>query len=168
MAVTGTKNQRAFLDMLAWSEGTSTSKLTKNDGYDVIVNGYVNGKSVPEAFTDYSVHPFSKGRPSKVFNSKGATSSASGRYQFMLRDYAHYRDLLKLPDFGPESQDRWALQLIKERGALADIEAGRIEAAIMKCGNIWASLPNNRYGQFQHSLANLVASYTKAGGGTTA
>ena len=43
-------NRRAFLDMLAYSEGTSTSPATKDRGYDVIVTG-IDGK--PEIFTDY-------------------------------------------------------------------------------------------------------------------
>ena len=44
-------NQRmAFLDMLAWSEGTDNGRQkTRNHGYDVIVAG--------ELFTDYSDHP---------------------------------------------------------------------------------------------------------------
>ena len=43
-------NQRkAFLDMLAWSEGTDNGRQkTRNHGYDVIVGG--------EPFTDYSDH----------------------------------------------------------------------------------------------------------------
>ena len=42
-------NQRkAFLDMLAWSEGTDNGRQkTRNHGYDVIVG---------ELFTDYSDH----------------------------------------------------------------------------------------------------------------
>ena len=33
-------NQRAFLDMLAWSEGTDNGRQkTRNHGYDVIVGG---------------------------------------------------------------------------------------------------------------------------------
>ncbi|MFT2790552.1 glycoside hydrolase family 104 protein [Serratia sp. T13T92] len=154
-------NLRAFLDMLAWSEGTSTSPATKNNGYDVIVTG-IDKK--PEVFTDFSDHPFNKGRPSKVINSKGLTSNASGRYQHMLRDWGHYRNLLKLPDFGPESQDRWAIQLIKERRALPDIEAGNITLAISKCRNIWASLPGANYGQPEHKLDRLLAQYKSAGG----
>jgi len=43
-----TKNQKAFLDVVATSEGTCTSPATKNNGYDVIVTG-VDGK--PEVFT---------------------------------------------------------------------------------------------------------------------
>ena len=44
-------NQRkAFLDMLAWSEGTDNGRQKPgNHGYDVIVDG--------ELFTDYSDHP---------------------------------------------------------------------------------------------------------------
>ena len=47
----GINNQRkAFLDMLAWSEGTDNGRQkTRNHGYDVIVGG--------ELFTDYSDHP---------------------------------------------------------------------------------------------------------------
>lgn len=158
------KNLHAFLDTLAWSEGTSTSPATKCGGYDVIVTG-VDGK--PEIFSDFSDHPFNKGRPSKQINSKGLTSNASGRYQFMLKDWAHYKAQLGLPDFGPESQDKWAIQLIKERKALPDIEAGNIESAVNKCRNIWASLPGAGYGQREHSMEELIARY-KAAGGTVA
>ncbi|HHA2813685.1 TPA: glycoside hydrolase family protein [Stenotrophomonas maltophilia] len=157
----GGGNVLAFLDMLAWSEGTSTSPATKDRGYDVIVTG---ADRKPEIFSDYSVHPFAQGRKSKVINSKGLTSNASGRYQFMLKDYAHYRALLKLPDFGPLSQDRWAIQLIRERRALSLIQAGKVEDAIARVRNIWASLPGAGYGQPEHTLADLLAVYRKAGG----
>jgi muramidase (phage lysozyme) len=157
----GIKNMPAFLDMLAVSEGTSTSKATRNDGYDVIVTG-IDGN--PEVFTDYSIHPFARGRKSKVINSKGLTSNASGRYQFMLRDYLHYRALLRLPDFGSISQDRWAIQLIRERGALADIRAGHFSLAVAKVSNLWASLPGAGYGQHENELAKLERAYRAAGG----
>ncbi|NDP60089.1 MAG: glycoside hydrolase family 104 protein [Oxalobacteraceae bacterium] len=154
-------NLHAFLDMLAVSEGTSTSPATKNDGYDVIVTGL---DKKPEIFTDFSRHPFSGGRASKVINHRGLKSNASGRYQFMLRDYVHYRDLLRLPDFGPDSQDKWALQLIKEQRALPDIEAGNFAQAVHKCRNIWASLPGAGYGQPEHPIAMLQLAYLQAGG----
>jgi muramidase (phage lysozyme) len=156
-----TPNQKAFLDMIAVSEGTSTSQATKNNGYDVVVTG-IDKK--PEIFTDYGNHPFANGRKSKTINSNGLTSNACGRYQFMLRDWAHYRAQLGLPDFGPESQDKWALQLIKERRALDDIEAGRFADAVSKCRNIWASLPGAGYGQHENKIADLEAAYIAAGG----
>jgi muramidase (phage lysozyme) len=156
-----TQNQKAFLDMLAVSEGTSTSSATINNGYDIIVTG-IDGH--PEIFFDYSNHPFANGRPSKVINSHGLTSSASGRYQFMLRDWAHYKAQLALPDFGPDSQDAWALQLIRERGALSMIEAGQFSNAVARCSNLWASLPGAGYGQHENQLAKLQAAYVDAGG----
>ena len=155
------KNLQAYLHMLAWSEGTSTSPATKHNGYDVIVTG-ADGK--PEVFTDFSDHPFNKGRPSKKINNRGLTSNASGRYQFMLKDWSHYKKQLSLPDFSPPSQDKWAIQLIRERKALPDIEAGNITSAISKCRNIWASLPGAGYGQPEHKLDALIAKYRGFGG----
>lgn len=155
-------NLKAFLDMIAFAEGTSISPATRRNGYDVIVTG-VDGK--PEVFTDFRTHPFAGGRKSKVINSRGLTSNASGRYQFMLKDYSHYRDALKLPDFGPGSQDAWAIQLIRERRALPLIEAGRFAEAVAAVSNLWASLPGANYaGQPMRPLAKLQAAYLAAGG----
>jgi muramidase (phage lysozyme) len=108
----GGPNVLAFLDMLAWSELGADYLRRSDDGYNVIVTGT---DGVLELFGDYTTHPFANGRKSKVFSKSGQTSNASGRYQFMLKDWAHYRDTLRLPDFGPISQDRWAIQLIRER-----------------------------------------------------
>ena len=160
--MTITQNQKAFLDMIAHSEGTSSSPATINNGYDVIVTG-IDKK--PEVFTDYINHPFANGRKSKTINRNGLTSTASGRYQFMLRDWLHYRSQLGLPDFGPESQDKWAMQLIRERQALLLIESGQFAAAVDRCKNIWASLPGAGYaGQHENRLADLQVAYINAGG----
>ena len=155
-------NRKAFLDMLAVSEGTSISPNTNCNGYDVVVTG-IDGK--PEIFTDFSDHPFNKGRASKIINSKGLTSNASGRYQFMLRDWKHYREQLCLLNFGPDAQDAWALQLIRERSALPLIDAGQFALAVARVSNLWASLPGANYaGQPMHTLARLQAAYEDAGG----
>lgn len=155
-------NLRAFLDMLAISEGTATSPATKDRGYDVIVTG-IDGK--PEIMTSYGTHPFAAGRRPKEINSKGLTSTASGRYQFLVRDWGFYRLKLNLPDFGPDSQDRWAAQLIKERRALDDIETGHFIIAVGKVSNLWASLPGANYpGQPMHQMADLENAYEQAGG----
>ena len=106
-------NQRkAFLDMLAWSEGTDNGRQkTRNHGYDVIVGG--------ELFTDYSDHP----RKLVTLNPK---TQINRRWtlpaSFPLVDA--YRKQLGLKDFSPKSQDAVALQQIKERGALPMIDRG--------------------------------------------
>jgi muramidase (phage lysozyme) len=142
--------------MLAWSEGTSTSRYTKADGYDVVVGGIDS----PNTFSSYADHPAIL----VAVNRKGLKSTAAGRYQLLHRYWKIYKDQLGLKDFSPASQDAVAIQQIKERRALADIESGKIESAIEKCKNIWASLPGAGYGQKEHAAAPLVAKYKAAGG----
>ena len=142
-------NVVAFLDMLAWSEGTIGKG---DDGYNDIVDpaGF---------FTDYSTHP----NLLVQVNSK-IKSTAAGRYQLLSRYYEPYRKQLGLPDFSPVSQDKIAIQQIKERKAYQLIIAGKITDAISRCSNIWASLPGNTYGQRQHKLADLIRIYQRFGG----
>lgn len=156
----GGLNVCAFMDMIAVSESTSTSPITQCDGYDIIVTG-INGRN---RFNDFSTHPFANGRPSIVVNHGGLTSNASGRYQFMLKDWADYKASLSLPDFGQMSQDLWCLQLIKECSAIPEILAGDLVTAIKLCAHIWASLPGNSYGQPQNSLDMLRAAFVLNGG----
>jgi muramidase (phage lysozyme) len=91
-------------------------------------------------------------------------SDAAGRYQCMGRYWPFYKIKLSLPDFGPESQDKWAVQLIKECRALDDIETGHVAKAIAKCSSRWASFPGAGYGQHEHRLATLEDAYEAAGG----
>lgn len=153
-------NIKAFLDMLAMSEGTSTSPATKCNGYDVIVTG-IDG--IPEVFTDFRQHPFVN-RPSKLINSRGLLSTAAGRYQFLSRYWLSYKQQLNLPDFGPDSQDIWCIQLIKECGAINMIEAGKLADAIQACRSRWASLPGAGYGQPESQYSKLEAAFVAAGG----
>jgi muramidase (phage lysozyme) len=143
-------NRRAFLDMIAWSEGTSTIAESDN-GYNVLVGG--------KLFFTYNDRP----RQLVVINSK-LKSTAAGRYQLLARYFDHYKKLLKLPDFSASSQDAIAIQQIKECKALNDIDEGNIEFAVKKCSNIWASFPGNNYGQHQQKISALLAIYTEAGG----
>ncbi|SEI99287.1 Muramidase (phage lambda lysozyme) [Azotobacter beijerinckii] len=152
-AQAGGANLCAFLDMLAWSEGTDNGRQpTRDHGYDVLVGG--------ELFAGYADHP----RKLVALPRLGIKSTAAGRYQLLARYWDAYRKILDLKDFGPISQDCIALQQIKERRALDDIGAGRIEAAMAKVRNIWASLPGAGYGQHEHRADDLLAKYITAGG----
>jgi len=155
-AVAGSARIAQFLDLIAFSESTSTSLLTCNSGYDVIVTGMYG----PEIFTDYADHPFAKGRmPKLIRRIPFLTSSASGRYQLLVRYWRVYQMQLHLPDFSPLSQDLVAIQQIRERNALHHILSGDIAGAINLCSNIWASLPGNSYGQGGHTMETLLAKY---------
>ena len=150
----GGENVLAFLDMIAFSEGTSTIKGS-DDGYNVLYGGGL--------FKGYQDHP--RKRLTFPINGKPVTSSAAGRYQLLERYWDAYRVSMMLKGgFTPENQDRIALQQIRERRALEDIKAGRIVEAIQKCSNIWASFPGNNYGQNPHKAEKLLAFFDKAGG----
>ena len=150
-----TKNMQAFLDMIAHSEiGPIMLAMPETDnGYRVIVG------STPKKLIlmdNYVTHP--------QLYQKSMNSDAAGRYQFMGRYWPFYRRQLGLLDFGPESQDKWARQLIRECGATQAVEEGRFPLAVELCKSRWASFPGAGYSQPEHSLASLQDAYTKAGG----
>ena len=146
-------NQRkAFLDMLAWSEGTDNGRQkTRNHGYDVITAMAKLLLITPITLTKLvTLNPKLK-------------STGAGRYQLlpvggMLPQAAWPERLLS------KSQDAVALQQIKERGAFSMIDRGDIRQAIDRCSNIWASLPGAGYGQFEHKADSLIAKFKEAGG----
>ena len=159
----GGENICAFLDMLAYAEGTTL--FGGEDGYNVLVGG--------KTFDSYADHPriyvklsFRPRAPTLATPKEKITltSSAAGRYQFLARTWDALKAKLALKDFGPLSQDKAAIQLIRERKALLDVRTGDIRTAIGKCRNIWASLPGAGYGQREHKLADLLREYSKAGG----
>ena len=149
-------NRQAFLDTIAFSElGEKLLSLSDN-GYNIIVG------STPKKlilFESYADHP----RRLIKINDK-LSSTAAGRYQLLARYFDPYKKLLGLKDFSPASQDAIALQQIRERKALEDIDAGRFDVAVRKVRNIWASLPGAGYGQHEHKLETLMAKFVEKGG----
>ena len=83
-------NQRkAFLDMLAWSEGTDNGRQkTRNHGYDVIVGWRLF--TVMVTSQTYTLNPKLK-------------STGAGRYQLLSRWWDAYRKQLGLKDFSEKS-----------------------------------------------------------------
>lgn len=146
-------NLKAFLDMIAYSEIGPDLLAVSDNGYNVLV-GSTAGK--PLLFKNYITHP-------RVYN-REMNSDAAGRYQEMGRYWSHYKIQLSLPDFGPDSQDKWAVQLIKECHALDDIQNGNFIKAVAKCASRWASFPGAGYGQHEHQMATLENAYERAGG----
>ena len=143
-------NVRAFLDMIAYAEGTAGHG---EDGYNILY-GY-------GTFDSYADHP------RQYIPFRQTTTSAAGRYQILARTWDGLQRKLRLPDFSPQSQDAAAVELIRERGALADVQAGRTARAIGKVAKVWASLPGAGYNQPERKLATLLQVYAGAGGSTT-
>lgn len=160
-------NLQAFLQMLRYAEGTSGP-----DGYRTLFGG--------RTFDSFDDHP----RIAVQFRDQAGRvlwTTAAGAYQFMavspipgtdrttkVDTWDRVRAQLQLPDFSPASQDLAAVQLIRERGALGDVMAGRLADAIRKCAPVWASLPGAGYAQPERALSSLYAAYQSAGGITEA
>ncbi|SDV49175.1 glycoside hydrolase family 24 protein [Chitinasiproducens palmae] len=149
----GGKNRVAFLDMIAHSEIGDALLAKTDDGYDVLVG---SKPSQPILFTNYAQHPNILNRTYK--------STAAGRYQILYRWWTIYQKSLNLPDFSPLSQDKYALQQLRERGAFRLIDAGDFVQAVNKVSAVWASLPGAGYGQHENRLADLQTAYQRAGG----
>lgn len=142
----------AFLDTVAISEIGAALLAITNSGYDVLVGSTV---SHPLLFTDYSDHP-------RIHNA-ALNSDAAGRYQIMGLYWPIYKKQLDLPDFSPLSQDKYAIQQIKESRAMKPLIAGDVQTAIGLCAHIWASFPGANYlGQHMQTMASLVDAYEKA------
>lgn len=154
-AAAGGKNRVAFLDTIAVSEIGDALLAKSDDGYNVLVG---STPKRPLLFSSYAAHPNVLNRSIPV------PSTAAGRYQILYRWWRIYQAQLQLPDFGPVSQDRYALQQLRERGALPLIDAGRFREAVAKVSSVWASLPGAGYGQHENDIERLLAAYRTAGG----
>jgi muramidase (phage lysozyme) len=145
----------AFLDMLAYSELKPALLAASDDGYNVLVGSTPKHLNL---FDSYDRHP------AKFIElpNLGIKSSAAGRYQILFRTFDGVATKLRVTDFKPETQDRCAIELIRGRGALDYVKAGRIELAITGCAKEWASLPSAGYGQHENSLSSLLGAYHEA------
>jgi muramidase (phage lysozyme) len=138
-------NVQAFLRVIRRGEGTADEA-----GYRRLFGG-----ALFEGFADH---------PRKTVTKSGYTSTAAGAYQFLAGTWDETKRVMGLRDFSPASQDLGAVGRIAARGALDDVIAGRLDAAIRKCAREWASLPGSPYGQPVISMATAAATYGGAGG----
>lgn len=148
----GGTNLCAFLDTIAYAEGTENFGDPKDNGYRTRVGG--------EQIQSFADHP----RHAVYLPKYQIHSTAAGRYQFLARTWDALARKLRLTDFGPINQDKAALELIREQGATQDVRNGRFGEAVKKVANIWASFPNAGYGQREVKVNQLLDQYLKCGG----
>lgn len=159
------RNVAAFLAMIRYAEGTAG----RGDPYRVCYAYRHTIQSLAE-------HPAVSGEwageplPESYCRAAGlgsvCKSTAAGAYQIIRPTWLTLKRELRLPDFGPASQDAAAVELIRQRGALNDVRAGRLATAIDKVARTWASMPGANYAQPERKLASLVSAYQAAGGTT--
>jgi muramidase (phage lysozyme) len=118
-----------------------------------------NGK----VFTSFADHP----RQLFSYTQTDGTvirTSAAGKYQATMTTWDDFIRERGPHDFSPLSQDAFADWLIDKCDATADVLAGRLRAAIDKCGGRWASLPSSQYPQPRRTYEFCVDAFQRAGG----
>ncbi|MEG4572256.1 glycoside hydrolase family 104 protein [Microcoleus sp. N3A4] len=142
-AIESERRVKAFLDTIAAAEGTATP-----EGYRTQYTG--------TKFASFQDHPREM-RCGRRYGKK-LCSDAAGRYQFLSTTWDRFAQKFGVRDFSPENQDLMAIELIREKGALEDIEAGRLESAVRKLAYIWPSF--RRFGgSVESSMPTLEAMY---------
>ena len=140
-------NQRkAFLDMLAWSEGTDNGR-PKTRNHMVMTSLQAEILLItPITLAKHHAKP-------KTQINRRRTLPAS----FPLVDH---RKQLGLKDFSPKIETYNAV--IKGAWRYPMIDRGDIRQAIDRYSNIWASLPGAGYGQFEHKVSLVQNSKKRA------
>lgn len=156
-------NLGAFLAMIRFAEGTDREAdpyrvcygyghTIGNLGEHPAVSGEWRGARLPDSMcTAAGLGP-------------GCISTAAGAYQIIKPTWLGLRGKLGLRDFGQASQDACAVELIRQRGALNDVYAGRFAEAVRKVAPVWASMPGAGYAQPERKLNILADAYRSAGG----
>ncbi|MEN9810194.1 MAG: hypothetical protein RLZZ488_1761 [Pseudomonadota bacterium] len=137
-----TANVRAFLDTIGYAEGT-------DDRYDI--------QFTFTRFYSYADHP------RQIRCSGSLCSDAAGRYQFLSTTWDNLAYRLALRDFTPESQDKAAVQLLKDAGVYSTVmnisSFNDFSRAAYGVATTWASFPGSPYGQPTYSASQLYAKF---------
>ena len=148
-------NARRYLDIISFAEGTLGPKGRPR--YDITF-GYtpITNKLVAH--------------PRRLVNSGGYESDAAGAYQFLSTTWDRVAPMVKARDFGPQSQDLAALQLIRMRGVNPDRDPISPQS-IARLAPEWASLPTlqgkSYYGQPVRSFKDIQRFVQNRGGGAS-
>ncbi|MCT7957386.1 glycoside hydrolase family protein [Laspinema palackyanum] len=137
---------QAFLDTIAWAEGTAGP-----NAYRMQFTG--------TKFASFQDHP----REIKCGSSYGSRlcSDAAGKYQFLSTTWDRMAKKIGASDFSPTNQDRAAIALLDEYGVLEDIEAGSFAYAVIQLIPVWPSLQDVGNGDRSRAIARLEQVYQK-------
>lgn len=162
-ADTAQQNIAAYIRMIHQSEGTAEAldPYRVCYGYKHSISSFANH---PAVTGEWRGERLSDAMCANAGFGPGCVSTAAGAAQIIKPTWLRVAAKLGLTDFSPASQDAATVELISSRGALEDVKAGRISAAVLKCKNEWASLPGNYAKQGQRSMGVLLAWYQQNGG----
>ncbi|MCT7983413.1 glycoside hydrolase family protein [Laspinema sp. A4] len=131
---------QAFLDTIAWAEGTAGPSA-----YRMQFTG--------TEFASFQDHP------REIRCGSGLCSDAAGRYQFLSTTWDRMAKKIGASDFSPANQDRAAIALLDEYGVLEDIEAGSFTYAVIELIPVWPSFHDVGNGDRARAIARLEQVY---------
>jgi len=153
----------AFLYMIRASEHVFPRDVENDAAYNIFYGG--------ARFNDLSDHPVNTGEmkavklPDAMCRAAGfgpgCVTTAAGAYQIIKPTWNRVRDKLGLVDFSPESQDRAAIELLEESGAMELLGLDDLEGAIRAASKVWASLPGSTAQQRPKVLAYALDRYAE-------
>jgi muramidase (phage lysozyme) len=158
-------NQLAFMATISHTEGTDRAE----DPFRVCF-------ARRHVIVDLNFHPAERRGPFNVQEWKGESldflgaqyegqvSTAAGRYQMRLKTWLGCKKVLSLEAFTGDAQNDACILLLKQRGALALVNAGLIQEAVIACKDEWASFPGGHSHQPQHDFAFIADFYRNSGG----
>lgn len=122
----------------------------------------VFGSRKNSEISDFSTHPANKGFiRTAVINGKRISSTAAGKYQFLIGTWRELVAALGLTDFSPHSQDLAAIELLRRNGAIDHLLQNNFSGAVNAVRRVWASLPAAGYNQNENSLSTVQNYYNK-------
>jgi len=135
--ISPTKEGLALLDTIAYAEGTDRSENDGRQGYNKL---FGHGLFTADC---------AKGHPKGIVNKGKFSSSAAGRYQFLLESW-EWINSGKNTNFCSDNQNYSALKhmiLLKRLGEKTNpytfLDATTFATLIIKISSLWASLPKN-------------------------
>ena len=146
-------NQRkAFLDMLAWSEGTDNGRQENQKSW------------LWRHCRRRAIYWLLRSPRKLVTLNPKLKSTAPNATSFFPVGGMLYRKQFGLKDFSPEVRTLWHCSRLRSVALYLWLIVVDIRQAIDRCSNIWASLPGAGYGQFEHKADSLIANSKEAGG----
>lgn len=143
---------KALLDTIRNVESNNT-----DDAYGLLYGG--------ETFDDFSAHPNRRIEFDDPTQSNGRNvTTAAGAYQFNEPTWREFAEKAGVSDFSPASQDRVAIELLDEIGALDALESGDFEEAVRLASSRWVGLGGSlaeSSGQKSPAMGDSLAYFNK-------
>lgn len=140
-------NLSAFLTMIRTAEGAN---------YYTLYGG--------QSFLELDTHPAVRSYGEFLKPGVIDYTTAAGAYQITFTTWKRLTSKLGVADFGINTQDQMAKELIREKGAMQDVIDGNFDEAVRKVSGVWASLPFSTVPQPHHTLETVARIYQSNGG----